>query len=407
MKTTKNVNIKSFLKSATVTGLAALTALTSLGMGSMNVFADDVKLPTYVFNGTNAERAISDYFVNGFTAMGENTVVIPHMDILDTKDNGSTFDVYGDFYVLEYDKQGNTFAATQTAPESAGRFTLAKNNDGTFTVTSYQSVPANADKDAFKEVFGKNLGEEAYDVYKEDLNSDLWNTIRAEDIGYYSYDNNLGLGKIEVDENHSIDVANVSFSAKSPRTMYVQEDANVRSAGTKAATAFDGLGRGEDVVVTGMANGWSRITMNGRTGYIASSLLGDSKPAKQEKKKEDVEISSTSGKIEYYDGDKVTVNGVTAYVTEDTNLEGYLVVGNMADLKWKKVGNDRREALLLRASWDYDEKKSDDGYVVVEIPDEDEESDEVMVDIPDEDENDDSADQAETYDEDVVVDIED
>ncbi|MDO4804638.1 MAG: hypothetical protein Q4A32_07450 [Lachnospiraceae bacterium] len=407
MKTTKNVNIKSFLKSATVTGLAALTALTSLGMGSMNVFADDVKLPTYVFNGTNAERAISDYFVNGFTAMGENTVVIPHMDILDTKDNGSTFDVYGDFYVLEYDKQGNTFAATQTAPESAGRFTLAKNNDGTFTVASYQSVPANADKDAFKEVFGKNLGEEAYDVYKEDLNSDLWNTIRAEDIGYYSYDNNLGLGKIEVDENHSIDVANVSFSAKSSRTMYVQEDANVRSAGSKLATAFDGLGRGEDIVVTGMANGWGRVTMNGRTGYISSSLLGDSKPAKQEKKKEDVEISSTSGKIEYYDGDKVTVNGVTAYVTEDTNLEGYLVVGNTADLKWKKVGNDRREALLLRASWDYDEKKSDDGYVVVEIPDEDEESDEVMVDIPDEDENDGSADQAETYDEDVVVDIED
>ena len=72
---------------AGIAGLTTLTAMASLGLGSVNVLADDAKLPAYVMNGTNLERAISDYFVNSMDR-NENSVVIPHMDILKTKDNG-------------------------------------------------------------------------------------------------------------------------------------------------------------------------------------------------------------------------------------------------------------------------------------------------------------------------------
>ena len=89
-----------------ITGLTTLTAMASLGLGSVNVLADDAKLPAYVMNGTNLERAISDYCVNSMDR-NENSVVIPHMDILKTQDNGSTVDVYGAYLALEDTQDGN------------------------------------------------------------------------------------------------------------------------------------------------------------------------------------------------------------------------------------------------------------------------------------------------------------
>ena len=161
------------VKIATVSGLAAITALTSLGMGSVNVLADDIKLPAYVINGTNAERAISDYFVNNFTPIKENSVVIPHMDIISTDDNGSTLDVYGGFCIQEYTKDNVSLVEDGAYERSTGHFTLNKNQDGTFTIASYREIPDDASKDNFNEIFGKSLSDEAFDVYGESLYSDL------------------------------------------------------------------------------------------------------------------------------------------------------------------------------------------------------------------------------------------
>ena len=73
--------MNTFTKLFGIAGLTTLTALTTMGMGTVNVLADNAKLPAYVMDGTNAERAISDYFVNKTEAVNENSVVIPHMDI--------------------------------------------------------------------------------------------------------------------------------------------------------------------------------------------------------------------------------------------------------------------------------------------------------------------------------------
>lgn len=333
------------VKMATVSGLAAITALTSLGMGSVNVLADDAKLPAYVINGTNAERAISDYFVNTYAPIKDDSVVIPHMDIISTKDNGSSFDVYGGFCIQEYTKDEVSLIEDGMFAKSTGHFVLNKNEDGTFTIASYQDIPDNASKEDFNQIFGAGLSDEAFNVYSENFYSDLWNSIRTQDVAYYSYDNNLGLSKIGVDESHSIDLANVSFSNSGAHTMYAQQDANVRSAATTLSTAFDGIGEGQDITVTGLANGWYRVGMNGRTGFISASLLDDSKPVKEKKAEEKKEekksekkdsdeskYSSMTGVIENFTGSDITVGGVTVNVTDKTAISGDLKDGDVATI---------------------------------------------------------------------------
>ncbi len=343
-----------------IAGLTTLTVLSTLGMGTVNVLADDAKLPAYVMDGTNAERAISDYFVNKTDAVNENSVVIPHMDIIKSsaRDNGKTVNMYGAFEVAEYTQDGRALKEDGTAYESHGCFTLTKNEDGTYAIASYNEIPDNATKADFVEVFGQDMADEAFEIYCKDAGSDLWKTIFAEDAAYYAYDNGLGLDKIEARDGSEIALAGVSFSTNGTHTMYAQADANVRSAGTTAATAFDGVERGGEVNVTGMANGWGRVEMNGRTGYMAESLLGDKKPAKEEKKAEKKEEKKSEkkdekksekedtiydgierrgyicGTVEAYNGSSITVNGVKALVTERTNISGTIHVGDDAKLEY-------------------------------------------------------------------------
>ena len=337
-----------FAKLAGIAGLTTLTAMASLGLGTVNVLADEAKLPAYVMDGTNAERAISDFFVNKYNSTAENSVVIPHMDIMKTQDNGSSLNVYGAYTVIEYTKDGSALVEKSSAA-TEGCFTLNKNQDGTYTIASYNEVKDDASKEDVAEVFGKELADEAFAVYCNNGGTELWNAILAEDAAYYSYDNNLGLDKIVELNDTKLSLANVEFSTNGAHTMYVQEDANVRAAGTKAATAFDGLCRGESITVTGMANGWGRITMNGRTGYIASSLLGESKPEKKvEKKAEEAKKGYTVGRIEAYTGDTVTINGITAAITKETKLEGgEMRVGDVAKLDYKEINGKYTVTNLL------------------------------------------------------------
>ena len=344
---------------AGIAGLTTLTAMASLGLGSVNVLADDAKLPAYVMNGTNLERAISDYFVNSMDR-NENSVVIPHMDILKTQDNGSTVDVYGAYLAVEYTQDGNALKEADQVVASQGHFVLNKEADGKYTVVSFDKLNDGATKEDVTTMFGAGLADEAFAIHTQD-NKELWNTIQAEDVAFYSYDNNLGLGMIVDKNSDTISLPSVSFSKEGAHTMYVQEDANVRSAGTTVATAFDGISKGDEITVNGMANGWGRVITDGRTGYISASLLGDKKPAKEvkaEKKAEKAEKVETEGahaatgytvgRIEAYNGNSVTINGIKAVIGFDTAITGGEIrVGDLAKLEYWTAADGQINAKSL------------------------------------------------------------
>lgn len=341
---------------AGIAGLTTLTAMASLGLGTVNVLADDAKLPAYVMNGTNLERAISDYFVNSMDR-NENSVVIPHMDILKTQDNGSTVDVYGAYLAVEYTQDGNALKEADQMVASQGHFVLNKEADGKYTVVSFDKLNDGATKEDVTMMFGAGLADEAFAIHTQD-NKELWNTIQAEDVAFYSYDNNLGLGMIVDKNSDTISLPSVSFSKEGTHTMYVQEDANVRSAGTTVATAFDGIAKGDEITVNGMTNGWGRVITDGRTGYISASLLGDKKPAKEvkaEKKAEKVETEGahaatgyTVGRIEAYNGNSVTINGIKAVIGFDTAITGGEIrVGDLAKLEYWTAADGQINAKSL------------------------------------------------------------
>ncbi|MBR0377792.1 MAG: SH3 domain-containing protein [Lachnospiraceae bacterium] len=212
-------------------------------------------------------------------------------------------------------------------------------------------------------MFGASLADEAFAIHTQD-NKELWNTIQAEDVAFYSYDNNLGLGMIVDKNSDTISLPSVSFSKEGTHTMYVQEDANVRSAGTTVATAFDGIAKGDEITVNGMANGWGRVIADGRTGYISASLLGDTKPAKEvkeekkaekAKKAEKVETEGahaatgyTVGRIEAYNGNSVTINGIKAVIGFDTAITGGEIrVGDLAKLEYWTAADGQINAKCL------------------------------------------------------------
>ena len=63
------------------------------------------------------------------------------------------------------------------------------------------------------------------------------------------------------------------------KTMYVNSNViNVRSAETKDSDSIDQLKKGAQVTVVSENNGWSKVKVNGKEGYILSTLLTDRKP---------------------------------------------------------------------------------------------------------------------------------
>ena len=69
-------------------------------------------------------------------------------------------------------------------------------------------------------------------------------------------------------------------------TVYATGDINVRKSYTTSSQVVGTLKKGESVTRTGIgSNGWSRVTYNGTTAYISTSLLTTKKPEETEDEK--------------------------------------------------------------------------------------------------------------------------
>lgn len=92
-------------------------------------------------------------------------------------------------------------------------------------------------------------------------------------------------------------------------TKYVEVDAgttvNMRSKASASASIVAKLSKGTKVAVLSESNGWSKITSNGKTGFVSSKNLVTSKPIETVPKTKYVNIAS--------------VSGISMYVSPSTN----------------------------------------------------------------------------------------
>ena len=71
----------------------------------------------------------------------------------------------------------------------------------------------------------------------------------------------------------------ISGSAKLGNGKVTGNDVNVRSAASTNASRLGSLNKGDVVAVTGIDNGWYKISFNGKTGYVRSDYMTITKEA--------------------------------------------------------------------------------------------------------------------------------
>ena len=88
----------------------------------------------------------------------------------------------------------------------------------------------------------------------------------------------------------------ISGSAKLGNGKVTGNDVNVRSAASTSASRLGSLNNGDVVAVTGIDNGWYKISFNGKTGYVRSDYMTITKEALSSRGTEAAAASAASSK---------------------------------------------------------------------------------------------------------------
>ena len=88
----------------------------------------------------------------------------------------------------------------------------------------------------------------------------------------------------------------ISGSAKLGNGKVTGNDVNVRSAASTSASRLGSLNKGDVVAVTGIDNGWYKISFNGKTGYVRSDYMTITKEALSSRGTEATAASAASSK---------------------------------------------------------------------------------------------------------------
>ena len=88
----------------------------------------------------------------------------------------------------------------------------------------------------------------------------------------------------------------ISGSAKLGNGKVTGNDVNVRSAASTSASRLGSLNKGDVVAVTGIDNGWYKISFNGKTGYVGSDYMTITKEALSSRGTEAAAASAASSK---------------------------------------------------------------------------------------------------------------
>lgn len=88
----------------------------------------------------------------------------------------------------------------------------------------------------------------------------------------------------------------ISGSAKLGNGKVTGNDVNVRSAASTNASRLGSLNKGDVVAVTGIDNGWYKISFNGKTGYVRSDYMTITKEALSSRGTEAAAASAASSK---------------------------------------------------------------------------------------------------------------
>lgn len=152
----------------------------------------------------------------------------------------------------------------------------------------------------------------------------------------------------EGDKTTSTTTEKLTFTSKN-QTVYANSEVNVRSSYNTSSSKLGTLQKGDSVKRTGIAtksvNGilWSKVSYNGKTGYISSSFLTTTKPANtktDEEEKDDTKKDEKSTNVNLKSL-AVTPTGLSPVFAATTTEYAMTVGSNIDEIDVKALAEDK------------------------------------------------------------------
>ena len=124
------------------------------------------------------------------------------------------------------------------------------------------------------------------------------------------------------EEDDKPNTPSMSFTSTN-KTMYATDSLNVRESYTTNSDVIGSLSVGQSVTVTGIGDGWTRISYGGQTAYVISSGLTSEKPKdeSEEAKEKPDEKEQEEKENDEEDKDKSNIKSLSSLTVEQYKLE--------------------------------------------------------------------------------------
>lgn len=241
-------------------------------------------------------------------------------------------------------EKGKNATITITAKECGGRFDITSSNSSVVSVNESNKWVENGSSSVTitaKEAGTATITIKATSVASTDAKDITGNkkiSITVKDSTTNNNNNNSNNNQTQPTSDPAPTFTSVN------ETVYAKSKANVRSSYSTTSSIVGSLKVGDSVKRTGIgSNGWSKISYNGQTAYVSSSLITKTKPEepkdeKEDKKEEDkeqeeIKLQLSSLKVENYD--------LNPKFSKDIYEYGLNVENNIEKLEIQAISDDK------------------------------------------------------------------
>ena len=200
--------------------------------------------------------------------------------------------------------KGSTATLTITANDCAGKFSITSSDSSVASISSSsewvesgsKSITITAKKEGTAKITVKAAdvsdssanvvsGSKSISITVKDTTSNNNSNSNSNNSSNNSNNNsdNNGNNNNNNNNNNNSTPAEPTFTSTN-ETVYAKSKANIRSSYSTSSTKVGSLSEGDSVTRIGIGNnGWSKITYNGQTAYVSTSLLTKTKPEENNK----------------------------------------------------------------------------------------------------------------------------
>lgn len=188
--------------------------------------------------------------------------------------------------------KGSTATVTITASDCAGKFSITSSDSNVVSISSSSEWVESGSKSIT--ITAKKEGSAKITVKAADVSDSSANvvsgsksiSITVKDTTSNNNSNSNSNNSNNNNNNNNPTPAEPTFTSTN-ETVYAKSKANIRSSYSTSSTKVGSLSEGDSVTRIGIGNnGWSKITYNGQTAYVSTSLLTKTKPEENNKNNE-------------------------------------------------------------------------------------------------------------------------